>query len=221
MRTSTRILSSIAILHAAAIANAADIHIRYLANASIELSDSESTIYIDFPYESGAYNFMTYDISIAKPVGKTLCLITHKHEDHFESKLIDEFGCQVLGPPDVVAQVKNDRILPMHDGTAHFGAAVITAIETPHADMGHYSYRIDWAGQVVYFVGDTDQPSFVYEETDLDILFVTPWLLGASMETEIPLPAKQVVVYHHRGPPKWECGFCIIPVQGQNIELPQ
>jgi hypothetical protein len=38
-------------------------------------------------------------------------------------------------------------------------AIAVTAIPTAHANVEHYSYRVDWNGLSLYFVGDTDDPT--------------------------------------------------------------
>ncbi len=43
--------------------------IRYVANAGVELSDGATTLLVDLPYVSGAFDLMTYDPSALAPAG--------------------------------------------------------------------------------------------------------------------------------------------------------
>lgn len=40
-----------------------EIKIRFIGNCGFYMTDGEFNFYIDFPYKSGAYNYMEYDTS--------------------------------------------------------------------------------------------------------------------------------------------------------------
>lgn len=40
-----------------------EITIRFIGNCGLYMTDGNSNIYLDFPYKSGAYNLMEYDLS--------------------------------------------------------------------------------------------------------------------------------------------------------------
>ena len=72
----------------------------------------------------------------------------------------------------------------------------IEAVETPHAKIGHSSYLVTWKGLRLYFTGDTDSTERLLAMKNLDVAFVSPWLLAAVAEQKARIDAKQVIVYH-------------------------
>ncbi|MBK7427049.1 MAG: hypothetical protein IPI60_08480 [Saprospiraceae bacterium] len=40
-----------------------EIKIQFIGNCGLYMSDGKEDIYIDFPYKSGAYGYMTYEIT--------------------------------------------------------------------------------------------------------------------------------------------------------------
>jgi hypothetical protein len=51
---------------------------------------------------------------------------------------------------------------------------------------------------VLYFVGDTEEPSIVLAEPRLDLLFITPWLACSARDTGRALPAARSILYHRK-----------------------
>jgi L-ascorbate metabolism protein UlaG (beta-lactamase superfamily) len=101
----------------------------------------------------------------------------------------------VIGPKDVV-QGLEARALPLAPRIEYRGM-LIEPVATAHADREHYSYRVTWKGLRLYFTGDTDDVEPLLKESQLDVAFVSPWLLEAARERRARIGARRVVVYHH------------------------
>jgi L-ascorbate metabolism protein UlaG (beta-lactamase superfamily) len=96
----------------------------------------------------------------------------------------------------------------------------IRPLETPHGDTEHYSYLVTWEGKRFYFTGDTDSLDRLLSVKELDVAFVTPWLLEQARERGKQIPARKVVVYHHRADEKVPlCPNCLVPRPGENFRL--
>ena len=172
---------------------------RFLGNEAFEITDGRATLLTDFPYESGAFGYMEYDPAELHARPDSLCLFTHAHADHFAPSLVARIGCRVFGPAPVLAAApRGTALAPGADGEVAFGEIRIRPIATRHGDAPHLSYRVAWAGSVLYFAGDTDDPRPLAAEKRLDGLFVSPWLLAAARRAGTLPPAERLVVYHQR-----------------------
>lgn len=195
--------------------------VRFIGNMAVSITDGTVTILTDFPYEPGYSGYMTYAPSeIRSSTTTTLALITHRHRDHWLASLFTPTTWKVAGPSDVTAGLPADRVLPL-GATTTFGAATIERFETPHANVGHYSYVVTWNGRRMYFSGDTDSPDSVAAARNLDAAFVSSWLYRTTLRRGLRIDAKQIVIYHHQ-PGEQVVGCvnrCTIPEQGQRIRL--
>jgi hypothetical protein len=181
---------------------------RFLGNAAFEISDGKTTLLTDFPYRSGAFGYMEYDAKELSARPQSVCLITHAHADHFEAGLVAQIGCRVV---DASSAARGDIRLP---------GISIRPVQTEHAGIAHYSYLVEWKGLRLYFTGDTESTVELAKQGPLDALFITPWLL-ASARTAKALPeTPRVVVYHHKAGEQVPAGpGCIVPRQGEVIEI--
>ena len=57
----------------------------FIGNMAFADHGRRTTLYTDFPYESGYSGYMTYDFGAVPKAKDSLCLITHRHRDHFDS----------------------------------------------------------------------------------------------------------------------------------------
>lgn len=190
---------------------------RFIGHMSYAITDGTTTLMTDFPYQSGYSRYMTYDAAqIRSATDATLSLITHRHGDHWEPRLLAATTWKVAGPSDVIAGIAPSRIVPLDGGTGTFGAVRIEAIETPHASIGHYSYIVTWHGRRLYFTGDTESTEALLAAKNLDVAFVSPWLYRAVVRAGQRIDAKQIVIYHQeQGQRVPECGEgCSVPNQG-------
>jgi hypothetical protein len=172
------------------------LRIQFIGNASFAMSDGETTLVTDLPYRSGASGYMTYDLGDFDPVGRVVALITHRHADHFEPALFVRQSWQAIGPFEVTGGLPAERVIPLTD-TVEVGNFRIATYPTPHGDTEHYSYLVMWDGRRLYFTGDTDDPSYLSQMNDLDVAFVTPWLLCATAERAGTVAAEQLILQHH------------------------
>ncbi len=86
---------------------------RFIGNMAYAITDGKTTLYTDFPYQSGYSEYMTYDFEAVPKTSGSLCLITHGHLDHFDPSLFPGWTATLIAPADVVAKVKTDRAIPL------------------------------------------------------------------------------------------------------------
>jgi L-ascorbate metabolism protein UlaG (beta-lactamase superfamily) len=210
------------VILSAATAGAAPLTARFIGNEGFELTDGKTVVLTDFPYDSGAFGYMTYGKDELRERKGSLCLITHAHADHFDAALAAKVGCRVLGPPSVLAKVPADRALSAGAGAPiRFGSAAITPVRTGHGDEPHFSYLLEWDGLRLYFTGDTDGAAELSRQGPLDALFISPWLLSESRKAGKLPKAARVFVYHHQATEKVaDCsGACTVARQGEIYEI--
>jgi len=219
--------------------NEPSLRLRFVGNEAFEITDGHTTILTDYPYRSGAFGYMTYNSNSVQPSGNVILLISHRHADHFDSTLAQRMLGRIVGPPEVTRSVMDSdhstannqdcscaeeicalsRIIKL-DSVITIGNIRIYPIATPHGDIEHYSYRVEWGGVRLFFSGDTDDPSALFRETDIGYAFITPWLWKTVKSRRASLNARKIIIYHHRKDEQIEsCSSCWIPVQGDRREL--
>ena len=93
-------------------------------------------------------------------------------------------------------------------------------LATPHASLEHYSYVVEWRGLRLYFTGDTEDTASLLAARELDVAFVSPWLLRTVQKQGRRIDARQIVVYHHRDAETVvEIQDRIVPRPGQVLSL--
>ena len=88
---------------------------------------------------------------------------------------------QAVSPDQEITVVMPDPIIKpdtvvVEESLVH-GAMHIQAIRTESAQTEHYSYVIDWGGKKIYLSGDTGDIEHLATLPEVDIAFITPWLL--------------------------------------------
>jgi L-ascorbate metabolism protein UlaG (beta-lactamase superfamily) len=194
---------------------------RFIGQMAFSITDGSTTLITDFPYRigyAGAPPFDDRELQHASP--STLALITHRHLDHFEPTLFAKTSWKLLGPPDEMARIRKDRVVPMTSRVS-FGTITIESTRTPHHDLEHYSYIVIWHGKRLYFSGDTESADSLLAAKNLDVAFVSPWQYQAARRTGELIDAEQIVIYHHRpGDQVAGCSSrCVAPRQGDTIEI--
>ncbi len=192
----------------------------FIGNMAFAITDGTTTIYTDFPYESGYSGYMTYDFAAVPKARGALCLVTHGHRDHFDAPLFSKMDAMLIAPPDVEARVPKPRRIPFAP-RMRYRDIEIEAQSTPHGPVGHASYLVTWHGLRLYFSGDTDNADQLLAMRDLDFAFVSPWLIQKIAETGRRIDARQVVCYHHQADetvPAFQNR--IVPRQGETLALP-
>lgn len=193
-----------------------DLEVTFIGNEAFEITDGSVTLLSDFPYQSGAFGYMTYDMAAVKPRGKVLCLVTHEHDDHFSPGLWAERDWHLLASPRIKT-IGNHKLRLNFADTVDFEGIRIFSQKTPHT-TAHYSYLVEWHGKRLYFPGDTELLDF-FPKKRIDVLFITPWLLEKAQKQKVQLNAKRVVVYHHQNGDSVDCSGCIVPKQGDKFLL--
>lgn len=179
-------------------AAAAELELTFIGNEAFAISDGAVTLVSDFPYRSGYAGYMEYDYDSAAPSGDVLSLITHRHSDHFDPGLFATTDWKIVGPAEVTGALAPDRVIPLAEKIDYKGIA-ITPIPTRHMDLEHLSYLVEWHGMVMYFIGDTEGYGEILDQNiTMDLLFITPWVLRLAGKDGIRLPARRVIVYHHK-----------------------
>lgn len=194
------------------------LRVTFIGNAAVEITDGEWTLVSDFPYRSGAFGYMEYDTAAVRPSGPVLALITHGHDDHFDRARFAGLGWALVGPPSVTAGL--DGVVPLDAGRAVFGPVHVQAFPTPHGDVPHFSYLVEWHGARFFFSGDTGDPGPLVAATELDVAFVTPWLGAELRALDAHVDARRIVVYHHRNGESVACDGCVVPRQRYTLRIP-
>lgn len=188
----------------------------FIGNEAWHITDGEYTLLTDFPYQSGYSRYMTWEwsgVPQIKDATKLLLVTTHQHRDHFAAELVSRLNPGgVVGPATVRGAVPTKGIEPT--GDARFGPIRVAAIKTPHAELEHYSYVIEWHGVRIYLPGDTESASSLVEAKNLDVAFVTPWMLRAAERAGAKIDARRVIVVHH------EAGETVAPYHGSTVPRP-
>ena len=200
----------------AAIAAQDSLTIRFIGNEAVSLSDGRLTLVLDFPYQPGYSNYMTYPDSALNIRGDVVAVITHRHRDHFAEERFLPTSWRIVGPREVTASLPGARVIAL-DSVVRIGDAVLRPVATSHAGVEHYSWLIEWQGRRFFFVGDTDDPAALLAAGPLDIAFVSSWLLKSARRGGGIVPARTVVLYHHTDPASERCTPCVVPTQGATI----
>ena len=176
------------------------IEIRYLGNCGLFMTDGNLNIYVDFPYKSGAYGYMTYNPELLDSIKpNSIFLFTHGHADHFNRKLFKKTNQKLYGPWPVKLFMPGKRkyhLDELNDSLPNFS---ITEFKTKHGySLKHFSYLIVWNNKRIYISGDTHLAGTICSVADLDIVFAPAWLLNDAYESKLKIDTKEIILYHHR-----------------------
>ena len=198
---------------------APQLEVRFIGNEGFELSDGETTILTDLPYEPGAYGYMEYDPGVLDPSGRVVSLITHRRADHFDEDLFLARDWSIIGPEEVTERLPVARVLPLSPAI-QVGAFTVRPHRTAHSDVEHYSYLVLWHGLRFYFVGDTENPSHFLSVPNLTVAFLTPWLGCTAGAFGRGMNAERIVLYHQaEGEGTRGCFDAEIMQQGDSFTL--
>lgn len=74
------------------------------------MSDGKVNMYVDFPYKSGAHDYMTYDVRLLDSIHThSIFLFTHGHSDHYSKKLFKKTNQKLYGPWPVTLYLSAKR----------------------------------------------------------------------------------------------------------------
>lgn len=176
--------------------SAGELTFQFIGNMAFRITDGKTSIYSDFPYESGAFGYMKYDPEFLKNDPDSISLITHIHKDHWEQNLFAKSNWKLIGPRAAQDSLDKSRVIPFSSKIEHQGIQ-IEPIATPHANLEHYSYLVTWNGLRLYFTGDTDSTEQLLSMKNLDVAFVSPWLIAEVAKNKQKIDTRKLVVYHH------------------------
>ena len=195
-----------------------NLKITFSGNEAFEITDGTNSLVTDFPYRSGYSGYMEYESIRVGPAERVLSLITHGHPDHFEPGLFERTNWYLLGPGEIKTKMPPERRLALSD-TVHFVDLTIIPIATPHSNVEHYSYLVQWHGLSLYFSGDTESVQSLENARKVDALFISPWLFHLAKQQNVKISARTVIIYHHEPGEEINCTECLVPEQGETIIL--
>lgn len=176
-----------------AVSQTNEIRITFIGNCGLHLTDGTTNIYTDFPYKSGAHNYMEFDESeMDKIKENSIFIFTHKHSDHYSAKnmrkVLKEKGGEKYGAWNI------EELKALSNSIPDFK---VEAFKTKHSwSMNHYSYLITWHGKKIYLSGDTESAETIATVEDIDWAFVPYWIMTDAKEKDIELDAKMFGIYH-------------------------
>lgn len=175
-----------------------EITIRFIGNCGLYMTDGSSNIYIDFPYKSGAYNYMEYDVSELDSIKTNpIFIYTHKHADHYSGKLVKKLAKDLSGRIYSPGNIR--ELLKLNQNLNDF---TIEAFKTKHRySLHHYSYLITWHHKRIYISGDASNAETIAALKDIDWAFVPVWLLTNAKEKGLNLGnVSNMFAIYHIGP---------------------
>lgn len=188
---------------------------RFIGNSAFELSDGTSTILLDFPYESGAFGYMSFAPAEVHRRVNALCLFTHRHADHFDPESVPDIGCTVAGPAAVSESLRAGA-----GPVWHFGGARIQCIPTAHGNVEHCSYLISWHGADIFVSGDIDNLEGLDQvEEQVDVALLPSWLVSAVGSGSAASQTRVVIHHHAPGEDVRGCPGCVVPSQGDTFTV--
>jgi L-ascorbate metabolism protein UlaG (beta-lactamase superfamily) len=206
-----------------AVAQNKKIEITFLGNCGLFMTDGEINVYVDFPYKSGAYGYMTYEPELLDNIlPNSIFLFTHGHADHFSRKLFKRTHQKLYGPWPVKIYMNQKRKYKLEELNDSLPGFVITKFKTRHGfSFKHYSYLIEWHGKRIFISGDTHLADTLVSIKNLDMVFAAPWVLTNAWERKLKIDAKQIILYHHRSVESInnKSDKIIVPEQNERFKL--
>jgi hypothetical protein len=198
------------------------LHLTFIGNCTLAISDGELTLMTDYPYRPGANGSMIYQFEATRPEGWVACLVTHSHKDHFHFATFLRRSWSLIGPSDVAGPLGGYDIYVVEDQVPieYEGKFEVLPISTTHEGTIHFSYLVTWHGVRMYFSGDTEETSQALALQDLDIAFVNPLLLEHLKENGSRIDTDRLVVYHHHLDDEIvDYADRVVPTQGQTFDI--
>jgi len=199
------------------------IDITFLGNCGLFMTDGKINLYVDFPYKSGAYGYMTYEPELLDSIlPNSIFLFTHGHADHFSRNLFKRTHQKLYGPWPVKIYMGKKRkynLNALNDSLPEFA---IQKFKTRHGlSFKHYSYLIEWHDKRIFISGDTHLADTLVSIKNLDMVFAAPWVLSDAWERKLKIDAKQIILYHHRSVKSInnKSDKIVVPEQNERFEL--
>lgn len=172
-----------------------NMEIKYIGNCGYLIKLDSVEIFTDFPYVSGAYGYMEYDIDsiqLGKP--NQYFIYTHLHKDHYSKKIVKELKIKTFRPR--MSSKKRKRYL--EELQNKYGIEILSFKTKHRFSLKHFSYGIKWKGKTIFLFGDTemDFPDFISEK--IDIMFITDWQIPRLKEFDFKYDIEHIIPYHLR-----------------------
>ena len=170
-----------------------EIKVKFLGNCGLYLTDGNANLYIDFPYKSGAHQYMKYDPSEIEEIkAQSTFIFTHRHADHYSKKLLKQVKDKHQG--SIYGNWNINKIEKLNNTMSDFK---IEPLKTKHKfTFNHYSYLITWHGKRLYISGDTESAQTIAEVKNIDWAFVPSWIVLDAKSKNLKIDAKKIGVYH-------------------------
>lgn len=145
-----------------------EIKIKFIGNCGLYLTDGKSNLYVDFPYKSGAYNYMNYNSTEIENIKEnSIFLFTHTHADHYSKKLLKKAKNKHKGKS--FGSWNTNKFEKINNSFTDFK---IETFKTKHRfTFKHYSYLISWHGKKIYLSGDTESADSIANVKNIDWAF--------------------------------------------------
>ncbi|MFP6583002.1 MAG: MBL fold metallo-hydrolase [Candidatus Hydrogenedentota bacterium] len=184
----------------APLATAGELTVTFIGNMAFYISDGETTLLSDFPYLSGAYGYMEFEMEDVPEIKNGLSLITHFHSDHWHKKTFETMDVSIIAPTKITERLDKKRVIPWDEKKPmEYRGIQVEAISMPHnLAPQHFSYLVTWHGLRLYFPGDTETPADLLQCKDIDIMFISPWLIRTIERQNLVLDTKNLVMYHQK-----------------------
>jgi L-ascorbate metabolism protein UlaG (beta-lactamase superfamily) len=174
------------------------ITIRFIGNCGFSMTDGTSTIYFDFPYKSGAHQYMEYNLAELDSVkNHPIFIYTHRHSDHYSGRLVRKLSKKLDG--QIFTPRNAENLKELNSSLTDFS---IESFQTKHHfSFNHCSYLITWHKQKIFISGDTENSETIASMKDLHWAFVPVWLLIDATKKGIKLNSvSEMFAVYHIGP---------------------
>ncbi|MFZ1592161.1 MAG: MBL fold metallo-hydrolase [Chitinophagales bacterium] len=170
-----------------------EIQVKFIGNCGVHLTDGKNNLYVDFPYKSGAFNYMTYNPAELDSIAdNAYFLFTHKHPDHYSKKMLNQIKSKHKG--NVFGKWNINEFAKFNTTFTDF---TIETFETKHHfSFKHYSYLITWHGKKIYFSGDTESAVTIANVEQIDWAFIPTWIWTDAKENNLQINANMFAIYH-------------------------
>ncbi len=170
-----------------------EIKIRFIGNCGLHLSDGKTNLYVDFPYKSGAFRYMKYNVAEIDSINENaLFIFTHKHPDHYSKKMLRRVKGKLKG-----RVFGNGKATKFNKLTSSVDDFKIELFKNKHRfSFKHHSYLITWHGKRIFFSGDTETSATIANIKDMDWAFIPGWILMDAKEKSVTIDAKKIGIYH-------------------------
>ena len=184
--------------------------IQYIGNASFVLSDGKKNVFIDFPYEAGAYGFaMDYSLDSIITGDNNISIITHHHGDHWWRKGFMDSNNKLFAPYFVRLFVPKSREILFEEHSV-IDDLIINPIKTPHSFtiepfgipisgkcISHYSYILFWHNKKIFISGDANSEyELLQREKNIDIAIITYWNGEYAFMNNKNIDANNILLCH-------------------------